>query len=203
MENPETIKLIIPGEPKAQQRHRSAIRLRKGCKAIEARNRTTGKIEKLYRRKDFFLHNYDPSSKDKADIARWIKVLAPETPLRGPLRVDRYYIFSYLDGHYGTGRNAGKVKDSAPYWKQTRPDIDNFDKLVFDALNGIFYKDDGQICAGIHVKLYAKVPRTEIYITPIREQKEEQIDALHIQADRQLAPAKKQQTEELAFSQSL
>lgn len=200
MESDQTIKLIIPGQPKAQKRHRSAIRLRKGAKSIKAVNKKNCTIEKLYRKKDLFIHNYDPSWKDKKEMSRMIGALAPEPPLRGPVRVDRFYYFLYLDGHYGTGRNAGKVKYSAPIWKQTREDIDNCDKLLFDVLSGLFFKDDGQICAGVQIKQYSTIPRTEVFITPLgKEDAKEQLDELHIQADRQLAQAKKQETQELPF----
>lgn len=167
MDKDQTIKLIIPGEPIAQQRHRSVIMPRKKAVALEAMNKTTGEIEKFYRKKDLFMNMYDPSYRIKKSIIRMIGALAPGTPLRGPLRVDRYYYFAYLKGHYGTGRNAGSVKVSAPLWKQTRPDIDNHDKLLFDCLAGLFFKDDGQICAGIQIKQYSERPRTEVYISKL------------------------------------
>jgi Holliday junction resolvase RusA-like endonuclease len=167
MNESKTIKLIIPGEPVAQQRHRSVIMPRKGVKAIEALNKTTGKVEKLYRKGDLFMNNYDPSYRAKRERIRWIASLAPESMLRGPVRVDRFYYFSYLAGHYGTGKNAGQVKVTAPIWKATRPDIDNFDKFLFDILSGLFFRDDGQIAAGVHFKQYSEYPRTEVNIIPL------------------------------------
>lgn len=167
MEKPETIKLIIPGEPKAQERHRSVIMPRKNAVVLEALNKTNGKTEKFYRKKDLFMHNYDPSWKVKKCISRMIGALAPEIPLTGPVRVDRFYYFAYLKSHYGTGKNAGKVKASAPVHKATEPDIDNFDKLLFDVLNGLFVKNDGQIALGAQGKFYSTVPRTEVFITPL------------------------------------
>ena len=205
METSKTIKLIIPGEPKAQERHRSVIMPRKKAVVLEARNKTTGKTERFYRKKDLFMHNYDPSYRVKRDISRIIGALAPVPPWRGPIRVDRYYYFPYLRGHYGTGRNAGNVKVTAPIWKGTRPDVDNFDKLLFDVISGLFIKDDGQIAAGIQIKQYSEVPRTEVYISKltIESDIEELEDELHIQANRQLAQTKKQETQELAFSSHL
>lgn len=35
-----------------------------------------------------------------------------------------------------------------------RPDIDNYQKAIFDALEGILWKDDGQVCDCHIVKLY-------------------------------------------------
>lgn len=165
-----TIKLVIPGEPRAQQRHRSAIRPRRGYTGIKV-EMPDGSIETLYRKKDLFIHNYDPSYKDKADIIRMLQALAPEQPLDGPLRVDLYMYYLRPDKHYGTGRNAGKLKPSAPIWKTTRPDRDNADKIILDALNKIFWTDDARVCAGEIIKQYSEVPRTEIYITPLDNQK--------------------------------
>lgn len=36
-------------------------------------------------------------------------------------------------GHYGTGRNAGTLKPSAPTWKSTAPDIDKLTRAILDA----------------------------------------------------------------------
>jgi len=130
-------------------------------------NKTTGKIEKLYRRDDLFIHNYDPSYKAKKNALRWIRGIAPQAPLRGPVRVDRYYYFSYRSQDYGTGKNAGQIKASAPIWKETRPDIDNFDKFLFDILSGLYFRDDGQIAAGVQIKQYSEQPRTEVYISKL------------------------------------
>jgi Holliday junction resolvase RusA-like endonuclease len=205
MDSDRTIKLVIPGEPKFQQRHRSVIMPRKGCKAIQALNKTTGEVEKLYRKKDLFLRNYDPSYKDKIDALRWIRCLAPERKLRGPVRVDRFYYFSYRACDYGTGKNAGALRASAPKWKSTRPDIDNFDKFLFDILSGVFFEDDGQIAAGVQTKQYSEHPRTEVYITPLSFEngKEELENELYIQTNRPVAPAKNQKTQELTFSEFL
>lgn len=205
MDETKTIKLIIPGEPVAQQRHRSVIMPRKGARAIEALNKKTGIIEKLYRKEDLFIHNYDPSYKDKQEKRRWICGLAPDSLLRGPLRVDRYYYFSYLAGHYGTGKNAGTVKVSAPVWKETQPDIDNYDKFLFDILQDLYFRNDGQIAAGVQGRFYSEHPRTEVYISKLTIESDikELEHGLQVQADRQLAARKKQKTAELAFSDYL
>lgn len=48
-----------------------------------------------------------------------------------------------------------------------RPDLDNYIKSVMDALNGIAYRDDGQVCSVIAHKFYHNqkdAPVTEIEI---------------------------------------
>jgi Holliday junction resolvase RusA-like endonuclease len=46
----------------------------------------------------------------------------------------------------------------------TRPDIDNYIKQVFDALNGIVWEDDGQIVKVVAAKWYSATPRIEIRV---------------------------------------
>ena len=159
-------KIIVPGEPLSQKRHRSAIRQKKGRTGIKVRLED-GTIVKLFEKKDFYIHNYDPSAPDKANFVRMVMPL--EQLLLGPLQVDLFLYYAYLKGHYGTGRNKGIVKTSAPLWKITRPDKDNAEKIVFDSLNGIIWKDDSQICAGETIQKYSKDPRTEIYILKLSQ----------------------------------
>ena len=62
-------------------------------------------------------------------------------------------------------------KNSTPYpYPDCKPDIDNLEKLIYDALNGIVYKDDGQIIDAILKKRWAydREPCVEIVITEIR-----------------------------------
>ncbi|MHC4868052.1 MAG: RusA family crossover junction endodeoxyribonuclease [Planctomycetota bacterium] len=51
-----------------------------------------------------------------------------------------------LTSHYGTGRNAGKLKPSAPPFPITRPDALKLARAVEDALTGVIWRDDAQIC---------------------------------------------------------
>jgi Holliday junction resolvase RusA-like endonuclease len=56
-----------------------------------------------------------------------------------------------------------KAKRACPsYPCATRPDWDNYGKLVSDALNGIAFRDDGQIVYGSVAKVYAERPQTVV-----------------------------------------
>lgn len=47
------------------------------------------------------------------------------------------------------------------------PDVDNVSKLALDALNGILWRDDAQVC-DLHVsRRYAPVAQTILVITPL------------------------------------
>jgi crossover junction endodeoxyribonuclease RusA len=58
-------------------------------------------------------------------------------------------------GHYGTGRNAGIVKDSAPWRPATKPDVDKLARAVLDALTGTLLGDDAQVADLVASKVYA------------------------------------------------
>jgi Holliday junction resolvase RusA-like endonuclease len=45
-----------------------------------------------------------------------------------------------------------------------RPDLDNYEKAVTDALNGIVYDDDSQVCDVVKSKRYAATPRVCIEV---------------------------------------
>lgn len=48
-----------------------------------------------------------------------------------------------------------------------KPDVDNASKLALDALNGIVWRDDAQVC-DLHVsRRYASVAQTTMTITPL------------------------------------
>ena len=88
----------------------------------------------------------------------------PKTIFTGPL---------YAALTFYLPKPKGKIrKNSTPYpHPDCKPDIDNLEKLVFDALNGVLYKDDSQIIETYCRKQWAYdgEPRTEIIITEIRQ----------------------------------
>jgi crossover junction endodeoxyribonuclease RusA len=63
----------------------------------------------------------------------------------GPLRLRAVFVFRRPVGHYGTGRNNGRLRPSAPAYVQTRPDLDKLLRAVGDALTGIVCRDDAQL----------------------------------------------------------
>lgn len=63
-------------------------------------------------------------------------------------------------------KNAEALREETMYCEK-KPDIDNYFKAVTDAVNGVLYKDDGQIAVMICRKVYSLNPRTEISIDPL------------------------------------
>lgn len=108
------------------------------------------------------------SQEEVARCALAARVAADVGLWDGPALVERRYYFTRPVGHYGTGRNAGILRDSAPaYPLTTGGDIDKLDRLLFDALTGTVLRDDKQIVGGSEAKLYAEgdePPRMEITV---------------------------------------
>lgn len=74
-----------------------------------------------------------------------------------PLRVTAIFNFATND----------KKKLDAP--KKTRPDVDNLGKTVLDALNGIAFKDDGQVSEFICFKRFAAEDGITIKIESLQQ----------------------------------
>lgn len=74
--------------------------------------------------------------------------------LRGPL--DLAIVFYQLRplSHYGTGKNAGKLRPNCPRYPAKRPDATKLLRCTEDALKGLLWADDGQIVITRATKLY-------------------------------------------------
>lgn len=76
------------------------------------------------------------------------------------LSIDFY--FSRPATHYGTGRNAGRLKASAPVFITKRPDLDKLVRSVLDALTGVIWHDDAQVVSITTAKDYGAIDRCHI-----------------------------------------
>jgi Holliday junction resolvase RusA-like endonuclease len=79
-----------------------------------------------------------------------------ELPLvpEGPVALALTFVMRRPLGHYGTGRNARKLKPRAPWYSAVRPDVDKLTRAVMDSLTGVAYRDDGQVAALRVAKVY-------------------------------------------------
>lgn len=71
------------------------------------------------------------------------------------LGVQATFFLKRPEGHWGTGRNAGRLKDSAPARPITIPDHDKLLRAVLDGMTGIVYHDDSLVTASFPRKVYA------------------------------------------------
>lgn len=93
--------------------------------------------------------------------ARWKQLVRDQArlqhaggPLLGPLRVWACLLLPRPKGHFGSGRNAGQLKPSAPVAPDVRPDLTKLWRSTEDALSGILWKDDAQIIEVHKTKAY-------------------------------------------------
>jgi len=87
--------------------------------------------------------------------------VAPKELWLGALAVE---ITAYLPIPKSMTKKRLEMINSFDLRPTTRPDIDNYAKIVLDALNEIIYKDDNQV-VGLHVyKHYSENPRMHVVI---------------------------------------
>jgi Holliday junction resolvase RusA-like endonuclease len=71
-------------------------------------------------------------------------------------------------GHYGTGRNSGTVKESAPLRHTNKPDLDKLVRSVCDSLTNVVWNDDSQVVTIKAEKKYERIdsgPGVAIWVT--------------------------------------
>jgi len=136
----DTIKIVVPGIPKSQKRHRFG--------------------------RGF---TYDPSKQDKTTFLSLVREQAPEHPILGPIALKVRFTMPRPKKHFKSGKHFNSLKHDAPYYHTYRPDTDNLLKFVMDALGReIFFKDDSQVSQIKAMKVYGDYPRTEILIGEIK-----------------------------------
>ena len=84
--------------------------------------------------------------------------------LTGPLFLSVAFYLARPGGHFGTGRNAGAVKDSAPRYPATRPDATKLLRALEDGLTGVAWRDDAQVVIQLARKRYGTPERADIII---------------------------------------
>jgi Holliday junction resolvase RusA-like endonuclease len=108
----EPVTFFVEGTPKGQPRARATIR---------------GKHAGVY----------DPGTADgwKAAVAEvWRNVARSPEPFTGAVSVRLDFYMKRPAGHYGSGKNAGTLKATAPALHTSAPDLDNLAKAVLDVL---------------------------------------------------------------------
>lgn len=90
----------------------------------------------------------------------WIDAHSPCKPFSGPLVVTLSFRYQRPKSHY----LRGVLRDTAPVHYVQTPDLDNIEKAVLDALNGVAYVDDKQIIRKFTEKSWAEMPEIEVWI---------------------------------------
>jgi len=129
------MKIVIKGKPIAKKRPRFA---------------RVGKFVRTY-------------NQQETEEGRWLWEALPQIPevLDGPVKMECEFVFERPKSHFGTGRNSGKLKPSAPDFHVQKPDADNCLKFLKDCLNKQAYNDDCQVVDERAVKRWAEPGETE------------------------------------------
>ena len=86
---------------------------------------------------------------------------------RNPVMLVIDFYFTRPIGHFGTGRNAGSVKASAPKHMIVKPDLTNLLKSTEDALKGIVWHDDSQVVGMQLAKVYGEKELVRIQVAEL------------------------------------
>ena len=118
---------------------------------------------------------------DNEDLEPWMAAVASSAMVarskvgwgvqRGvAIEVTCRFFMPRTKGDFGTGRNAGTLKASAPKHHIKKPDYDKLVRGILDPLTGVLYGDDGQVVGETKVpggKFYCgpnDVPRAEVLV---------------------------------------
>jgi Holliday junction resolvase RusA-like endonuclease len=82
----------------------------------------------------------------------------------GPVGMSLLFSRARPKGHYGTGRNAGVLKPSAPPYPTTKPDSLKLTRGVEDALTGVVWRDDAQVVEQTVMKRWGTPEGVEVRV---------------------------------------
>lgn len=86
-------------------------------------------------------------------------------PSTGPIALTLTFRIQRPKYHYGTGRNAGVLKDRyVGAWPITQPDRDKLERAVCDALTKVVWVDDSQVVTGPTEKRYSERPGVHVVV---------------------------------------
>lgn len=101
--------------------------------------------------------------------ARQAKGRSQSWPATGPVALTADFHFSRPKSHYGTGKNAGKVKPNAPRYVTTTPDLDKLMRALGDGLKDAGVVQDDSLIVVEHItKVYHDDPGVLVIIQQIK-----------------------------------
>jgi Holliday junction resolvase RusA-like endonuclease len=83
---------------------------------------------------------------------------------QGPMSLRLSFTMPRPKSHYGTGKNASVLKPAAPINHTSTPDLDKLIRCVKDALTGVAWRDDSQVCFVVARKAYGDLPGVSMAI---------------------------------------
>lgn len=96
-----------------------------------------------------------------------IEAMGQRPPLADAVFLHLTFVFPRPKAHFGTGRNAGQLKPTAPVHVTKAPDLDKLVRAVGDALTGIVWRDDAQVAVLEAHKVFGIHPQVQLVARPI------------------------------------
>lgn len=90
--------------------------------------------------------------------------------LTGPLDLRVVFYVARPRGHYGTGRNADRVRPSAPPYPAVKPDVTKLVRGLEDACTGVVWRDDAQVVIQRVRKVYGAPERADVEVRQLLAQ---------------------------------
>lgn len=161
------VTFMVPGDPKPAGSKVSGVAYRKTITGNKVPVERNGKIV------TFTKDQSGTAGKTwRADIRDAVyKALGEDwVPVDGPLVIETRYYVERPKSHYGTGRNTGVLKDSAPAYPHSSRLADGTKLLraVEDALNQVLFTDDRRICRALWSRDFGR-PRAEVTLWRLPE----------------------------------
>lgn len=133
------IKLTIPGPPKGKQRPRIC---RVNGRSMAYTPKETIEYERLVR-------------------ASYTAVFKVKFERNLPIEISILALYSVPKY---VSRKTKELMLNGRLFLTKKPDADNIIKVILDALNGLAYRDNVQICRVYFEKMYAEIPETKVLI---------------------------------------
>lgn len=133
------IKLTIPGPPKGKQRPRIC---RVNGRSMAYTPKETIEYERLVR-------------------ASYTAVFKVKFERNLPIEISILALYSVPKY---VSRKTKELMLNGRLFPTKKPDADNIIKVILDALNGLAYRDNVQICRVYFEKMYAEIPETKVLI---------------------------------------
>ena len=92
-----------------------------------------------------------PNLKPWREAVRQEALRTREPMALGPVTLELAFRFVRPKAHFNS---KGELKPSAPMRVITKPDLDKLQRSTLDALTGVLFKDDSQVCRILAMKCY-------------------------------------------------
>lgn len=146
----EVLNFKILGEPRPKQSFRASIR--QGSKGA-------------------YVHSYQPESveADTDDVLTQVIAQLPKDhiPWDGGIMARIQFIFPFTQAMKKNKAMMERFKAGEKIYKITKPDLDNLEKLLYDAMEFRVYVNDSQVCNKSTEKIYGDIPGINISLKHI------------------------------------